>query len=277
MPAALPAVSARTRALAAALVVLLLAAAAWWRPIDAAAESRLDAGLRAAFAAFATARALNAAISLAQSAQVSAQLGLGVTVSPAAVLDPVDDLVERFADAMLAATVAFGVQKVLLAIGSHWLLAAALGAVALAWGAAALAGRGAPRWLTRALVLLLLARFAVPAATLGTDALARAFLAPREAEARTALDAFAGQAKAAAQPQGGDTGAVGAARDWLARGAELGARLEALGQAASRLAEHVTTLIVVFLLQTMLFPIALAWGLWRAALAALRPPDRRDP
>jgi hypothetical protein len=34
----------------------------------------------------------------------------------------------------------------------------------------------------------------------------------------------------------------------------------------------VTTLIVVFLLQTMLFPIALGWGLWRAALAMLRPP-----
>jgi hypothetical protein len=268
----MPSIPARPRAIAAALAVLLLAAAAWWRPIDVAAESRLDAGLRAAFAAFATARALNAAISLAQSAQVSAQLGLGVSVSPAAVLDPVDDLVERFSDAMLAATVAFGVQKVLLAIGSHWLLAAALGLSALAWAGASLAGRARPRWLTRTLVLLLLARFAVPAATLGTDALVHAFLAPREAEARAALDVYAGQAKAAAQPTQADAGAVGAARDWLSRGAELGARLETLGQAAGRLAEHVTTLIVVFLLQTMLFPIALGWGLWRAALAMLRPP-----
>lgn len=274
----MPSIPGRTRALAAALVVLLLAAAAWWRPIDAAAESRLDAGLRSAFAAFATARALNAAISLAQSAQLSAQLGLGVTVSPAAVLDPVDDLVERFSDAMLAATVAFGVQKVLLAIGAHWIAAAALGVVAVAWAVVSLRGRGRPPWLSRVLVVLLLVRFAVPAATLGTDALVGAFLAPREAEARAALDAFAGQAKAAAQPATADAGAVGAARDWLSRGAELGARLEALGQAAGRLAEHVTTLIVVFLLQTMLFPLALGWGLWRAALAALRPPDRgRDP
>ena len=270
----MPSIPARLRTLAAALAVVLLAVAAWWRPLDAAADGRLDAGLRAAFAAFATARALNAAISLAQSAQLSAQLGLGVAVNPAAVLDPVDDLVERFADAMLAATVAFGVQKVLLAIAGHWLVAAALAVGAIAWAAAALAGRARPRWLTRAVVLLLLARFAVPVATLGTDALAHAFLAPREAEARGALDAFAGQARAVAPPAaaGGDSGAIAAARDWLSRGAELAPRLEALTQAAGRLAEHLTTLIVVFLLQTMLFPIALVWGLWRIALAALRPP-----
>jgi hypothetical protein len=267
MPARLP-------TLAAALAVTLLAVAAWWRPLDLAADDRLDVGLRSAFAAFATARALNAAISLAQSAQVSAQLGLGVAIHPAAVLDPVDDLVERFADAMLAATVAFGVQKVLLALAGHWLVAAALGAGALVWVAGALVGGSRPRWLTRALVLLLLARFAVPVATLGTDALARAFLAPREAEARRALDAFAGQARAIASPAAGtgDGGALAAARDWLSRAPDLAPRLEAMIQAAGRLAEHLTTLIVVFLLQTMLFPIALAWGLWRGALATLRSP-----
>jgi hypothetical protein len=270
----------RARALAAALLVALLAALAWSRPLDDAAGEHLDRGMKAAFAAFATARALNGVISLVQSAQVSAQLGVGMSVSPGELLDPVNDLIERFSDAMLVATVAFGIQKVLLAVGGHWVVAVMLGVAAFGWMGLALAARPTPKWLLRALALLLLARFAVPVAAVGTDLLARTFLASQQEASRQAIEALTGEAKAAAQ--GGPGAPAGAAepggasaslREWLSRGVELGSRIEALARTAGRLAEHVTSLMVVFLLQTLLFPVALAWGMWRIALSTFRSPS----
>jgi hypothetical protein len=268
----MPSSPERLRRLATVVVVVLLAIAAWYRPLDTAAEAQLDRGMKSAFAAFATARALNGVISLVQSGQVSAQVGVGMSVHPGELLDPVNDLIERFSDAMLAAAVAFGVQKVLVAVGAHWVVPALLGLAALAWVGLVVAGRPAPPWLARAIVLLLLVRFAVPLATLGTEQLAQRFLAPGEAASRQALDALRGQAEGVAQPAPAGEGTVAAIRGWIAKGADLGTQIEKLTEAAGRLSEHVTNLIVVFLLQTLVFPLALAWLMWRGALAWLRAP-----
>lgn len=249
---------------------MLVVVAAWFRPMDNAAEAQLDRGLTSAFAAFATARALNAAISLVQSGEVSAQLGVGMSVHPGELLDPLNDLVERFADLMLSATVAFGVQKVMLAIGAHWVVPALLTVTVLAWAGLALGGRARPRWLGRALAILLLARFMVPVATLGTELLSDTFLASKQAASERALEELKGRAESASRAEPADNGLVGMLKGWVNRGADLGGQVDKLAQAASRVAEHVTDLIVVFLLQTLLFPLALAWLMYQALLAFLR-------
>lgn len=265
------------RRLAVLVLVALLAAASWSRVPDDVAQDRLDQGLKAAFAAFATARALNAVISLVQSGQVGAQVGVGMSVAPGQLLDPVDDLVERFSDAMLAATVAFGVQKVLAAIGAHWVVPALLSAAALVWAALLAARRAPPGWLARGVALLLLVRFAVPVATIGTDAVARQFLAPGAEASRQALERLRGEAEAGtAKAASTEAGALATIRGWLARGAELGGRLDEIAAAAGSIAEHVTSLIVVFLLQTLVFPIALAWLLWRLVRTLLDPAPPGD-
>src|SRR4030042_1711880 len=48
-------------------------------------------------------------------------------------LNPLNDLVERFSDLMLMASVAFGVQLLLLEMGMHWGMSLALTLAALAW------------------------------------------------------------------------------------------------------------------------------------------------
>jgi len=260
------------RTAALVLLVVLLAAASWFRPIDSAADAQLDRGMKSAFTAFASARALNAAISVVQSARVSAQVGVGMSVSPGEVLDPVDDLVEHFSNVMLAATVAFGAQRVLLAVGAHWVVAAALTAAAVLWIGLVAARRARPRWVPWLLAMLVLLRFAIPVATLGTDLLFRAFLAPKHEAAHQAFDAFLGQAREGVQPEGSEPGAVATIKGWLSRGVDLGAQIDRLATAAGRLAEHITSLIVAFLLQTLVFPLALSWALYRAVRAFLRPP-----
>jgi hypothetical protein len=138
-----------------ALALACAVALSWLGPLETAANAQVDAGLKRALLSFASARALNAVISLAQGTELAFQpLGMGVTVSAGQVLDPVNDLVEQFANLMLAASVAFGVQKVLLAIGAHWLVSLLFAGVALAWATFLLRRRRSPPWLTRFLVVL---------------------------------------------------------------------------------------------------------------------------
>lgn len=141
-------------------LVALVAAVAWIKPLEAPASETLDAAMKKAFITFATARALNGGISLLQSGQVSVQAVGGVSFNPGEVLDPINDLVEQFSNVMLAATVALGIQKVLLAMGMHWVLPVLVTAVAAVWIAFCAFGRGSPRWITQLLVLLLMVRFA---------------------------------------------------------------------------------------------------------------------
>jgi hypothetical protein len=261
---------APARHLAVAALVVLLAVASWFKPLDAAAVGHVDQGMKAAFVSFATARAINGAISLVQSMQV----GVGASVNPGELLDPVNDLVEQFSNLMLAATVAFGVQKVLLAMGVHAALPVLLTCVAGVWLALTLSSRPVPRWLGQVVVVLLIVRFAVPVATVGTDLLARAFLAPTYEAAQTSLGQLVGAPSADGQrAAGADTKESWSewARRWSSKATDVSAQVERFGAAAGRIAEHVTDLIVVFLLQTLVFPVALLWIVYRSAVMLLRP------
>ncbi len=258
------------------IVVAAIALASWLRPLDASAAAQVDQGLKAALATFATARLLNGVISVIQSTQVGMQVGVGASVQPAEALDPLNDLIETFSDYMLAATVAFGVQKVLLSIGAHWAVSALLTVVAATWVAVTVARRTSPRWLARLLVLAVLIRFAVPIAALGTDVLSRVFLAPTQEAAQRSLDGLKGSAGVPAppDPSSADAGTIARLKEWLSRGGDLPAQVERFTRAAGRVAEEVTDLIVVFLLRTLVFPLAFLWLAYQAVLALLRPGAR---
>lgn len=104
--------------LALTAVLLFLA---WRAPIDEAARVQARDDLARAATVFAVARAIGSGLSVVQSANVDAKLfGTGVGFSPGQALRPVQEFVDRFAALMLAASVAFGIQLLLLEIGAHW-------------------------------------------------------------------------------------------------------------------------------------------------------------
>ncbi len=70
-------------------------------------------GLHEATVVFGVSKGLNAAVSLAQGTEVGPP---GVTFTIGEVLDPINDLVERFSWVMLASIASLGVQKILLLI-----------------------------------------------------------------------------------------------------------------------------------------------------------------
>lgn len=251
------------------LFVTAMIICAWLAPLDRPATEQVDAGLKRALITFATARGLNAVISVAQGTEVSLQpLGLGVNFAPGQILDPVNDLVEQFSNLMLAASVAFGVQKALIGIGAWWPLSLALTAAALGWAGLRLREPAVPQWLCGMLLVLLMLRFAVPVATLGTDGLFRTFLAADYADSQQIIDTAADRV-ADLNPRLPE----GAGRSWWGQELDVKARFEQLKQAAELATEHIIRLIVIFLLQTLVMPLLLLWGLYRAARGILvRPP-----
>ncbi len=85
---------------------------------DKTASNYIDNALSTTATAYLAARGINATISVLQDVELS----IGVaTVSPGELLDPLNDLIERFSTVMLYATASLGIQKILLSI-SGWLL-----------------------------------------------------------------------------------------------------------------------------------------------------------
>ena len=264
------------RRIVVALSVLAIIACAWFAPLDAAALQQVDAGLKRALVTFATARTLNAVISVAQGTEVSAQpLGVGVNFTPGQLLDPVNDLVEQFADLMLAASVAFGMQRALIAIGASWLVSLALSTAVLGWAWLYFRRQPAPAWLSRLLVILLMLRFAVPVVTIGGDLLFQKFLAADYEASQRIIDTASGQTAGASPAMpivSGDQGLLDKMKGWWSQNADVKARFEDLQRAAEQATEHIIKLIVVFLLQTLVIPLLLFWALYAAARSAFESP-----
>ena len=108
---------ARRWSVGAILVLLALLAAT--PLLDQRAADNYDSLFQRALVTFALARTLNGVISAVQGTEVALQpAGVGVTLTPGEVLDPVNDLVERFSWIMLGATVSLGVQQVLLEVSA---------------------------------------------------------------------------------------------------------------------------------------------------------------
>lgn len=263
-----------------AFTMAAVTACAWLAPLDAPAMRQVDAGLKRALVSFATARLLNAVISVAQGTEASVQpFGVGITFTPGQILDPVNDLVEQFSLLMLAASVAFGIQKALISIGSYWPVSLALSAAALGWWWFHLRRPQVPPWLSRLLVILLMLRFAVPVVTLGSDLLWQKFLAADYATSQQLIDSATGQAgqlnpTAAATPD--KRGLAESMKDWLARNGDVGKQVENLKHAAEQATEHIIRLIVIFVLHTLVMPLLLLWALYAFTRQVFeRPASRR--
>lgn len=262
----------RRAALALALAAIL--AAAWLAPLDAAATRQTEAGLKRALATFAAARALNAVISVAQGTEVAVEpAGVGVTFAPGQVLDPINDLIEQFSMLMLAASVSFGLQRAVIGIGGYWAVSLVLSVAAIAWAWLRWRDARIPRWLTRALLVMLLVRFGVPLVAVGSETVFQLFLADQYAAGQARIELTAEQIAAKAAPPAGpapdETLSQRLQRWWSSatQGLDVSKRFEELKDAVSRTVEYIITLIVVFLLQTLVVPLLLLWVLIRIGRA----------
>lgn len=263
------------------LIVAAMVACSWMAPLESAANQYVDAGLKRALISFASARALNAVISVAQGTEVAVQpAGVGVIFSPGQALDPVNDLVEQFSNLMLTASVAFGVEKVLISIGAHWAISLILTLTAVVWAAFLLRQHAPPGWLSRILVVLLMLRFAIPVAVIGSDYLFQQFMQTDYQASQQGIESVSGALdtlEQAAPASASEPGLLDKIKGWAAHQTDLKSRYADLKRAAEQATERIITLMVIFLLQTLVFPLALLWGLWGIARRSFESPPRASP
>ena len=256
------------------LVALAVFVGCWLAPVDAPAREQINEGLKRALTTFAAARALGAVVSVAQGTQVDATPGgVGVSFAPGQALKPLNELIEQFAAIMLAASVSFGIQLVLLNIGAHQLMSGLVCGVALAWGIARWRRGTSPRWLQSALIGLLLVRFAVPLCAVANEGVYRAFMANDYQAALSGIEksptAVIDATQEAPSAQEGWRERV---ERWLPKLPNLKATYDQILKSASEWAERIVKLIALFVLQTIVLPLVFLLVAWRLARAAIRGP-----
>lgn len=255
------------------ILAIALAALAWWGTVDEFGREYTDKGFKRALVTFAVARTLNGVISVAQGTEVAVQpAGIGINFTPGEILDPVNDLIERFSWVMLASSTSLGLQKLLLAIFASpaftaVILVVLLGAVAALWYP-----RHRPEWLKPmaykiALVVLVL-RFAIPIIAIGSEGVFHFFLEEQYTSAtqgieQTSEDIARVNSQAEAQrPIPGEDSLLSRARrlyDNAAASLDIQGYISRYKAAAANASEHAINLIVIFILQTVLLPLLFLW------------------
>ncbi|WP_405236302.1 hypothetical protein [Lentisalinibacter orientalis] len=265
------------------LLLTLLAALALFAALsgtlDDVSNEQAQAAFKRALVTFAVARTLNGVISVAQGTEVAVEpAGVGVTFGVGQILDPINDLVEQFAGVMLVASTSLGIQNVLLGMTGWWGTTAALvAAVALALAVIWWPSEQARRWdgaAVRLLLILLFLRFAVPLLVLGTNAVFDTFLAAEQEAATLALETtreeieeLNEQAAPPAPESETMMGRLGAMLDESLESMNVKQRLDDLRLRVSNASEHIVNLIVIFVLQTILLPLAFLWIIVQALKA----------
>jgi hypothetical protein len=267
------------------LFLLLVAVLSVTPFMDQRAAKDYEQLFQRAFVTFALARTINGVISVVQGTEVALQpAGIGVTLTPGEILDPVNDLVERFSWIMMGATISLGVQNVLLDVSAWWIIQGLVAALA-AWLLIRLWYPGQGSQLNRILFrrvfpLLLFIRFAVPVMLITNDMLYQEFLEQRFeqsteiiTEAGKELEQIKAEASQENAPDEDDGMLDSLSRAWSStiNTIDLSGRLQRMQDQAAMVIEHLIQLSVVFIFQTALLPVAFLWFFVQVIKRLLRP------
>ncbi len=222
---------------------------------------------------FAVVRGLNGVISVIQGTDVAVSpAGMGVTLAVGEILDPVNDLVERFSWVMLVATTSLGIQIVLMEMGA-WigfkiLLTLAMALLLLGIWVPKVLAVDVKRAGVKLVLISLVIRFCVPAVALVSDAVYERFLKEKYESAIRSLEQANeeikksewGEGEAEAVPE--DLTYLEQLRRMYESTKEtinIRERIAFLKEEVSDYAEYTISLITIFIVQTVLLPIFFLW------------------
>jgi ABC-type multidrug transport system fused ATPase/permease subunit len=214
-------------------------------------------------------RGLNGAISVAQGTELAIQpAGVGLNFTPGEILDPINDLVERFSWVVLVSGTSLGIQRVLLNVTAWpWftLLVSVILLVSLVyiWKPDTKYQKFKSNIFRLALILVIL-RFSIPVIAIMSEAIYNFFLEPQYSESTRKLEQTAERITSinrAAQPELSEKegkSLLDEAKRFYNSAAELidvESRMNQLKNVAAEVSEYAINLIVVFVLQTIIFPL----------------------
>jgi hypothetical protein len=259
------------------IFVLGLAVLAWDGTLNKQGDAYIDRIFKQALTTFAVARTLNGLISVAQGTKLAVEpAGVGVNFALGEVLDPINDLIERFSWIMLVSTTSLGIQKLLLEMTGWWgvrifLLGSVLLFIARLWLPARYHWRF-PSWVNQLLLVALFFNFAMPAMASLSSQVFEGFIREKQQISASALERESEEFRRIEQSLSSKESRIeektwrekfstliGGVRDSL----NFEAEIQQLKIKSEEIAEHIIALIVVFVLQTILLPLILLWLLLR--------------
>ena len=239
---------------------------------DSFGEKYTEEGFTRSITAFGIAKGLNGLISVVQGTEVAVEpVGVGVILTPGQILDPVNDLVERFSWVMLICTTSLGIQAVLLTIFSSFYFSIAVSAALLF--TAVLVWKNLPaskqlkNILYRVAAFLIILRFFIPFMAISNDVLYKAFLEPTYIESKlqleqsnTAIANLSENQKVTNEVTEKSWYEVMSSRiDSAIDSINVDKYYQQLKVEADSLTGHIIDLIVVFTMQNILFPLIFIW------------------
>ena len=251
------------------LVVLCLTAIITTGWLDETGRSYTEQGLKRSLVAFGVARGLNGIISVAQGTEVAVEpVGVGVTFTPGQILDPINDLIERFSWIVLASGVSLGAQNILLNM-TAWPWFAGLVILLMAVSSLLLwkdhlLGDTERKLIYKLAVILVILRLTVPVIAVINEGVYRVFLSPQYETSLSQLESTTMSLEQANQPvpPAEDLSLLEKAQKMMqdaSAAMDVDQQLEELKQTASEISEYVLNMIVVFVLQTLVFPLFFLW------------------
>jgi hypothetical protein len=241
--------------------------------INTEAMQILDASFDRAMVAFGLAKALNAVISLIQGTELSfTPVGVGINFSVGEVLDPFNDIVERFSWVMLFSSISLGVQKLLLILSGKVFLQVALGvsgivAIGVLW-IKQLQNSLFLNLTLKFFALLIILRFSAIVFVYSSQFMYDSLLKNEYQTAtqviektKTELEDIESKNKGVleSKKESGFLNSLGSKYNTLVDTLNISKQLDSLQKSIDAATRNIITLITVFVFQTVLFPLFFLW------------------
>jgi len=255
-----------------------------FRSLNEKSNTYLDETLKKAIYTYAIVRGINGVISVLQNTRVDmSPAGIGVSMALGEILDPVNDLVERFSWVMLVSISALGIQKIFLSLGTwlglNILLSLSMGVLFI--------GIWLPlRWRELLMVMgykligiAIVVWLCVPVVTMVGDKVYALFLKERYDLASESLALLDKELKETdmvttnSLKNENETGLMDDVKSYYEKAKQtvnISSRINSLKQKLSNYAEHTLDLIIVFLSQTVILPLLFLWIFVRSCVFLFR-------
>ncbi len=264
-----------SKALVSILIVLLVTLSST-RLLDDYVDDYTTESITNAALTYATARGINALVSMMQSSEIEAGIGIvSGSMTIGELLDPLNDMIERFSTIMTWVLASLAAQKVLLLLASHELflyLVAVLGVTTLLllfYGQP-----GAQNLAFKSFLVVIFIRFALGMAVALNSGVDYLFLDQQLQANDSEIENFQSNIMSVDPTVELDTDSIreSAIAFWQ------GLSLDALNQKISRGVENFINLVAIYLLKTILFPLGFFYAaifiikrLWRISLNPAAP------
>ncbi|AFJ01376.1 hypothetical protein Q7C_195 [Methylophaga frappieri] len=234
-------------------------------PLADLAAPQLSEMLRITLTIYALARGLNAVISVMQGTELAIEpMGVGLTLTPGQILDPLNDLIEQVSTVLLLASASLGIQQIVITAADinlfRGLLALLIVLTAiLVWHRPGLDTAKPMQYLLKLIVVLSVLRLIVPVTALVSHQ-AQVWLQHDRQQAVAVLDATESSLQSFQQSAGNeDKKWYQGWRDNL----DIKAKLEQIKLRAEQAVEAAVYLLAEFLLIMVLLPLLLLIIGWR--------------